>query len=59
MANSEAIITNQSFLEAYEKLNLARINVSSKSSSPSWEDILKVFTVIGIKINPPPTDQVS
>ena len=53
-----AFITNQEFLDAYEKLGFAKYNQSRKSASLTWDEITPIFDEINVELHSQPTQKV-
>ena len=51
-------ITNQEFLDAYEKLDFAQYNKSRKSATLSWNEITQIFDEINVELHSQPTQKV-
>ena len=51
-------ITNQEFLDAYEKLDFAQYNKSRKNATLDWEEISRIFDEINVELHSPPTQKV-
>ena len=52
------IITNESFLKAYDNLKLSIINQKRKTKKISWEQLLQIFTDLKVDLCDVPTDKV-
>ena len=57
--NDPDIITNESFLKAYDDLKLSIINQKRKTKKVSWEQILQIFTDLKVDLCDVPTEKVS
>ena len=51
-------ITNQEFLDAYEKLDFAQYNKSRKSATLDWQEISQIFDEINVELHSQPTQKV-
>ena len=51
-------ITNQEFLDAYEKLDFAQYNKSRKNATLDWAEISQIFDEINVELHSPPTQKV-
>ena len=56
--NNCDIITNQEFLDAYEKLDFSQYNQSRKSATLSWDEITQIFNEIDVELHSQPTQKV-
>ena len=56
--NNSDIITNQEFLDAYDKLGFSQINKSRKSATLTWDEITQIFNEIKVELHSQPTQKV-
>ena len=51
-------VTNQEFLDAYDKLGFAQQNFKNKSRRLTWENIAQIFHKLKVQLQIQPTDKV-
>ena len=58
-SNGNLIITNQTFLTAYDELKISAINQAKNTRTVSWDQLCQIFEKIKVNLCDVPTDTVS
>ena len=58
-SSSNADITNESFLNAYDKLNISKINQAKNTKKVSWDQLVLIFNELKIPLCDAPEAKVS
>ena len=58
-SNGNLIITNQTFLTAYDELKISVINQAKNTRTVSWDQLCQIFAKINVNLCDVPTDTVS
>ena len=56
---SKGDISNESFLNAYDKLGISKINQSNNTKKVSWDQMIQIFSELKVPLCAAPRDKVS
>ena len=56
---SNGDISNESFLNAYDKLGISKINQANNTKKVSWDQMIQIFSELKVPLCAAPRDKVS
>ena len=56
MTSSNGDISNESFLNAYDKLGISKINQANNTKKVSWDQITQIFSELQVPLCPSPAE---
>ena len=59
MTSPNADISNESFLNAYDKLNISKINQAKNTKKVSWDQMILIFSELNVPLCAAPIAKVS